>query len=306
MQTGLLLGLALATVGVDFGWRPTPEGEVEYIIQIEPEVLDAVLREGQPIESTIPPELRGVKRFRIQVGTGPLPKEGPPQSVARPSGVVDPSIPAPALPGGAAASRSASTAATARPFDRAPSAELDAEEGPKLTAEDAARLLTAPRGIPRSSPSVAGPQPQPPIPFAPIDGIPPPQPPTASSVAASPGAVSSPSIEPTAAATSTTVAKPDISSAPETLLAAHSPTGSSASPVIEAGPTAPTSLDIAPQTAAFSTRLPNWVSREIAVLALIGSIGFNAFLAWIVYGQRRSFSRLAQQYQINQWASELP
>jgi hypothetical protein len=68
----LLVALAL---GVDVGWKPLPEGGLEYIIQIEPELLNS-LRSGQTISSDVPLVLRDIRRYRIQVGDGRLPQEG--------------------------------------------------------------------------------------------------------------------------------------------------------------------------------------------------------------------------------------
>ena len=68
--------LAVAVVcGVDYGWQPHEDGGLEYIIQIEPWSLEA-LHQGSPIVSQIPPELRGIQQFRIQVGRQPLPQDG--------------------------------------------------------------------------------------------------------------------------------------------------------------------------------------------------------------------------------------
>lgn len=68
--------LAVAVVcGVDYGWQPHEDGGLEYIIQIEPWSLQA-LHQGSPIVSQIPPELHGVRQFRIQVGRQPLPQDG--------------------------------------------------------------------------------------------------------------------------------------------------------------------------------------------------------------------------------------
>jgi hypothetical protein len=51
MHQALILWAAV--VGVDVGWQPVSGGGYEYIIQIEPEMLES-LREGQEIESDIP------------------------------------------------------------------------------------------------------------------------------------------------------------------------------------------------------------------------------------------------------------
>ncbi|MBN1908621.1 MAG: hypothetical protein JW818_02685 [Pirellulales bacterium] len=79
-----VLVLATATLGVDVGWEPTSDGKLEYIIQIPPEQLKS-FREGNPIRSVIRPELRGVRSYRIQVGTGPLPQKGQPPAPEAPA-----------------------------------------------------------------------------------------------------------------------------------------------------------------------------------------------------------------------------
>ena len=69
------LVIIAAVYGVDVGWQPTGDGQLEYIIQIEPQLLEA-MREGQAITSEIPPEVRGVRRYRIVVGNDELPRIG--------------------------------------------------------------------------------------------------------------------------------------------------------------------------------------------------------------------------------------
>tara|TARA_Y100001934_G_scaffold208634_1_gene246800 strand:+ start:2652 stop:3749 length:1098 start_codon:yes stop_codon:yes gene_type:complete len=72
MNSALVL-IAMSVVGVDYGWEITANGEQEYIIQLEPELLNR-LRDGEVVTSAILPEVKGVRQFRIQVGTGVLPK----------------------------------------------------------------------------------------------------------------------------------------------------------------------------------------------------------------------------------------
>ena len=72
MNSALVL-IAMSVVGIDYGWEVTATGEQEYIIQLEPELLNR-LRDGEVVTSEILPEVRGVRKFRIQVGTGSLPK----------------------------------------------------------------------------------------------------------------------------------------------------------------------------------------------------------------------------------------
>ncbi|MDA7977820.1 MAG: hypothetical protein MPJ50_03500 [Pirellulales bacterium] len=87
-MNAIILLLAASTAGVDVGWQPLAGGGFEYIIQIEPEALES-LKAGNDIISEIPPELVGVKRYRITVGTGPVPRIGTPPEIA--SGQFQPS-----------------------------------------------------------------------------------------------------------------------------------------------------------------------------------------------------------------------
>lgn len=73
----LALLVAAASLGVDYGWQPTEDGQLEYIIQMEPSLL-TLLKQGQEIVSEIHPDAKGVRRFRIMVGKGDLPRESLP------------------------------------------------------------------------------------------------------------------------------------------------------------------------------------------------------------------------------------
>lgn len=73
----LALLVAAASLGVDYGWQPAEDGQLEYIIQLEPTVLP-LLKQGQEIVSEIHPDAKGVRRFRILVGKGDLPRESLP------------------------------------------------------------------------------------------------------------------------------------------------------------------------------------------------------------------------------------
>lgn len=63
-----------ATLGVDYGWHRGNDGEWEYVIQIEPALVQTLVN-GQALVSQMPPELRGVRRFRIQIGEGDVPRD---------------------------------------------------------------------------------------------------------------------------------------------------------------------------------------------------------------------------------------
>jgi hypothetical protein len=76
MNTSIAICIAAATLGFNFGWQRLPEGGMEYIIQLDPQSLEA-LRAGQPIESDVPPAAGEVRAYRIIVGTEKLPHDRP-------------------------------------------------------------------------------------------------------------------------------------------------------------------------------------------------------------------------------------
>lgn len=81
MNTMVVMAAA-AVLGVDFGYQQLPDGRLEYIIQIEPDLV-ASLQAGEEITSEIPAELRGVRRFKIRVGNDLLPRHGRPSNAER-------------------------------------------------------------------------------------------------------------------------------------------------------------------------------------------------------------------------------
>ena len=72
MNGSLLLALAVAAVGSDFGWQPLPGGGLEYIIQIEPHLVDR-LREGTDFVSYVPANVKNIRKCRFRVGSEKLP-----------------------------------------------------------------------------------------------------------------------------------------------------------------------------------------------------------------------------------------
>jgi hypothetical protein len=72
MLIPLLLGSVL---GVDVGWTAAPgnTGGRVYIIQLDPGLVDR-LKEGETITSIIDPRAGAITQVRIQVGDGPLPR----------------------------------------------------------------------------------------------------------------------------------------------------------------------------------------------------------------------------------------
>jgi hypothetical protein len=73
-MNGMVLLLALAAPGIDYGWRPGADGRLEYIVQFEPELIDA-LRNGRELRSDIHPQARAMRRFVLRLGTGQLSRE---------------------------------------------------------------------------------------------------------------------------------------------------------------------------------------------------------------------------------------
>ncbi len=71
--------LAAAALSVDYGWQPLDGGGFEYIIQIEPELLDSLLA-GESLRSDLPNYMRDVRSYRVQVGRGEVPRLGNPQA----------------------------------------------------------------------------------------------------------------------------------------------------------------------------------------------------------------------------------
>jgi len=82
MCKAVLVAAAVA-LGIDAGWQPLPEGGLEYIIQIEPPMLES-LKAGEVIGSDIPPMLKDIRSYRIIVGTGDLPRELGPEPAPKP------------------------------------------------------------------------------------------------------------------------------------------------------------------------------------------------------------------------------
>ncbi|REJ87258.1 MAG: hypothetical protein DWQ35_21800 [Planctomycetota bacterium] len=86
-----------ATLGIDVGWQPVEDGSLEYIIQIEPEMLER-LKEGQELTAGVRPSvLRNMSRYRIVVGRQPLPRETA-TTAASPPAQPGRNSPIPALP----------------------------------------------------------------------------------------------------------------------------------------------------------------------------------------------------------------
>ena len=91
-MTTIACVIAAAVVAVDTGWQPVEGGGYEYIIQIEPSLVD-VLVQGEAVTSEVPAALQSVRRYRVVVGSGKLPRIDPP--VAKSPAASQPPLPGP-------------------------------------------------------------------------------------------------------------------------------------------------------------------------------------------------------------------
>jgi hypothetical protein len=139
-MNGMALLLVLTTPGIEYGWNPGPDGQLEYVIQLEPQALDA-LRGGKEISSDIHPEVRSVRRFVLRVGEGPVPRIAIAPEALEDSEAEDDQVTAPQTP----RSRTGSTAP--RTIDRT------ATEGQRATSNRSGRnsSTTNPSGRTRES-----------------------------------------------------------------------------------------------------------------------------------------------------------
>ena len=89
--------LAAALLG-EVGWRPLPEGGVEYMIEITPAMLES-LKSGQDIQSDVPPDvLREMRSYRISFGDKKLVRDMPLKPKAAPPEALPPNLPSNPLP----------------------------------------------------------------------------------------------------------------------------------------------------------------------------------------------------------------
>lgn len=69
-MNGFALLVALSSLGVDYVVQQSEDGKLEYVIQIEPEVL-RLMAEGQQIQSDVPPDAGAIERVLVRVGMSP-------------------------------------------------------------------------------------------------------------------------------------------------------------------------------------------------------------------------------------------
>jgi hypothetical protein len=72
-MNGLAVMLCVAALGVQQSWRTTPEGQLEYVLQVEPTFL-ASLEQGETVTSTLPATAKEVHRLCLRFSAADLKK----------------------------------------------------------------------------------------------------------------------------------------------------------------------------------------------------------------------------------------
>lgn len=65
--------LAASVISLEAGWQPGEDGQLEYLIQVEPTIVEQMLG-GLAINSDVEPTARTARRYRILVGVDKLPR----------------------------------------------------------------------------------------------------------------------------------------------------------------------------------------------------------------------------------------
>ena len=82
---GSIVCLAAVLLGVDARWPPLSDGGFQYVIQIEPQVLERLESGAIPtVGSYVPPYVQDVRAYQIAIGTQRLPKHAPTPDVRSP------------------------------------------------------------------------------------------------------------------------------------------------------------------------------------------------------------------------------
>ena len=259
MNSAVLL-IALSVQGVDVGWQEAEDGSIEYIIQIEPQLVES-LKDGHDLTSGVRPELRHIRRYRVVVGSEKLPQNPPLEELKR---------------------------------------RWEEEKAAAKAAEPAPKPIDEPKGEPVAEPKKSDVPPAfqdlPPIEFperpkeplgsnpfgeaekpGPLDKKDEPTP----VEPASEEPTEKPSLEDSASNPPSTF-QPDDTEKP---LVKH------VAGYAEADPTGDTQEVVVEQDPGVATERP-WGTLIVVLLALFASLGLNAFLGWITVEQRGKYRSL--------------
>lgn len=301
---GLALLLAAASVGVDYGWQPGADGAMEYIIQLEPELISA-LQKGEAIISEIHPDARGVRRFRIQIGTDPLPRSAPPPTtpVEGPAEKPDAELPQtepPADPGSAFPVEDFPAVSEPLPpsdFPLSPLPENSSPPAETTSAPPVDRGGSFPLPKPHAEPTPVDTRP-------PVDAV---LPPVEKEVQSN---LSDQPIE-----TQKPVPLPDpdrLPLEPATLPVTDTQTQRQPIPIPDSPSTRPrlasfdqqenpepatTATRAKPQDAPAQPANRPWFLFSVTIIALLGSIGANAYLGYLFFGLQQRYQGLRREQQ---------
>lgn len=298
-MTGIFVICAsVAAVGVDYGWQPVAGGGIEYIIQIEPQMLDS-LRAGQDIFSDLPRTASNIRSYRITSGTGPIPHHGEPlpDHEVNPRGPRKRSQVGPSLRGTAATTTDAERARAERPAGAVAEHQTDEERQPD---EQGAALDE--QGAALGGDLLPGPVFEPPPSLMTDDAPPEPAAGEHDHHTSPRRLVGSPSkpLNPQAA---TVAKKPSRPAAKASTKSTEASTRATASRQADSagskkkspGKPAAGKVADAPSTATNQTSEQAGRATSLTLLGLFASLGCNVFLLWIATGQRSRYRALARR-----------
>ena len=243
---------------VDFGWQTLSGGGIEYIVQVEPQLIDSFRQEG--FTSEVPAGLRDIRRIRIEVGNERLPNQG---------NLTGPTI-AQAAPAKAAV-KGADDVAPAAPETFGQTEQKSAGSQVEVSGNSVGGAL----------PLLDSSRPVPPLPFF-----------------QSGPAKSLSSNRSEAVQAEPRAAKPDLKAEEAVPVAASESNESGRRTVEAGMATAPGSAgesDAAANHASSTGPTKPWGVLLLAILGLFASLGANAYLVWIHQEVRTKYRTLAGQ-----------
>lgn len=266
---------------VDFGWQTVSGGGIEYIVQVEPDLIDSFRQEG--FTSEVPAGLRDIRRIRIEVGSGRLPNQGD---------LKGPTI-----------------AAATPPTDEPKESDQNSQAAPPETFGQAKQKATPPAADSAADNTAGAPplldstRPVPPLPFfqsGPAKSISP----KADNAVVSDAHHGEQDLEAStvrAGASSKTAGKAEGPGKPglqpdEGAPIAATKNIASDRRIVEAGmAAAPGEGEGAANNSPRATDAKPWGIFVLVVLGLFASLGANVYLAWIHQGVRAKYQTLAAQ-----------
>lgn len=287
------LVLAASLVGVQYGYQPAEGGGLEYVIHIEPELIASLGEQG--ITSEIPPNLEGVRRYRIAVTRATPPRIPLPTPKQEPESAAAPQNSAPPTPDEQAEPANDNQP---QPVVNADSPAAEKPEPP----EPGSRFPLIP---PATQKSTQGNSPRLDLPPPPSDEPQDESPPQDDSATAGDRYPTMPDRYPEQSPTPDKTPPQNDSSTDSTTT--DSKTDGAPPPILQADPASveipnpqktfrPAGESAAEQAATQPAATPEpdrpWIPFVVALLALAGSVGANIYMVWTWLGTRRRYREL--------------